>query len=65
MQRIGDRSNDFRCSHAGRMKALDLFYGFNHPIYREVEYNDLANSVRAPKAIEALRRRNISFRYAK
>ena len=45
VQRIGDRSSDFRMSHAGRMKFFDTFFAFNHPIYREVEYSELRNQV--------------------
>ena len=47
INRVGGRNNDYRCGQAGRMKCIDMFYGFNHPIYREV-------------AME-LRKRNISF----
>ena len=49
IQRIGDRNNDAVCSQAGRLKFLDMFYAFNHPIYREVESNsDLRNKVIYP-----------------
>ena len=43
VQRIGDRSNNFRMIHAGRMKFFETFFAFNHPIYREVEYSELCN----------------------
>ena len=43
------------------MKCIDMFYGFNHPIYREVEYSDLRNKVLYPEVVKELRKRNISF----
>ena len=62
VQRIGDRNNDVKCSNAGRYKFLGMFYGFNHPIYREVEYTELKNSVLYPQEVATLRNRNITFR---
>ena len=43
VMRIGVRNNDDKCCEAGRMKSINMFFGFNHPIYREVEYNELRN----------------------
>ena len=43
--RVGERNNDYRCSEAGRLKCIDMFFGFDHPIYREIEYSDLKNKV--------------------
>ena len=62
IQRVGERNNDARCSDAGRMKVVDVFFGFNHPIYREVEYNEWRNRVIYPEEILRLRTENISFR---
>ena len=61
VNRVGERNNDYRCSQAGRMKCIDMFYGFNHPIYREVEYSDLRNKVLYPEVVKELRKQNISF----
>ena len=43
------------------MKCIDMFYGFNHPIYREVEYSDLCNKVLYPEVVKELRKQNVSF----
>ena len=43
------------------MKCIDMFYGFNHPIYREVKYSDLRNKVLYPEVVKELKKRNISF----
>ena len=61
IQRIGDRNNDAVCSEAGRLRFLDMFYAFNHPIYREVEYSDLRNKVIYPPKVKELCDNNISF----
>ena len=52
VQRVGDRNNDVQVSRAGRMTFLGMFYGFNHPIYREVEYSELRNNVLFPKQVK-------------
>ena len=61
IQRIGDRNNDEEVSDSGRLKFINMFYGFNHPIYREVEYNELRQKVCFPTIISQLRKQNISF----
>ena len=38
-----------------------MFFAFNHPIYREVEYNELRQKVIFPNEITELRKQNISF----
>ena len=43
------------------MKCIDMFYRFNHPIYREVEYSDRRNKVLYPDVVKELRKQNISF----
>ena len=40
---------------------MDLFFAFNHPIYREMEYRDLKNRVLYPPEIKQLRDRNVSY----
>ena len=61
VQRIGDRNNDEKCSDAGRYKFNDMFYAFNHPIYREVEYNELRQRILLPSRIVQLRRDNVTY----
>ena len=61
VQRIGDRNNDEKCSDAGRYKFNDMFYAFNHPIYREVEYNELRQRISFPSEIVQLRTENITY----
>ena len=43
------------------MKCIDMFYRFNHPIYREVDYSDCCNKVLYPDVVKELRKQNISF----
>ena len=47
VQRIGDRHND-----AARFAFRDLFYGFNHPLYQEIEYRDLKNKAIYPEEVK-------------
>ena len=61
IQRIGDRNNDTSVSDAGRYAFLDFFYGFQHPIYREIEYRDLRNKVIYPEPVLKQRYENLSF----
>ena len=61
VQRVGDRTNDEKCSDAGRYKFFNTFFAFNHPIYREVEYNELRQKVMFPQEVSTLRKDNISF----
>ena len=61
VQRIGDRNNDEVCSNAGRYKFLNMFYAFNHPIYREIEYNDLRQKALYPDEIKDIRSANCTF----
>ena len=65
VQRIGDRNNDHICSSAYWYKFYKTFYGFNHPIYREVEYNELRQQALYPSEIANLREENISFSSSK
>ena len=55
IQRVGDRNNNAKCSDAGRMKVVDVSFGFNQPFYREVEYNEWRNTVIYPEEILQLR----------
>ena len=59
--KIGVRNNDSNLINSARLKFDDLFYAFNHPIYREVEYRDLKNRVLYPEQVRTLRDNNMSF----
>lgn len=61
VQRVGDRNNDCAVSDAGRTAFLNLFYGFNHPIYREIEYRDLRNKVLYPNQVKQQRKKNLTY----
>lgn len=61
VQRVGDRNNDHGISDAGRYAFLEFFYGFNHPLYQEIEYRDLRNKARYPKEIRIQRQANLTF----
>ena len=61
IQRVGDRTNDEKCSDAGRYKFFNTFFAFNHPIYREVEYHELRQKALFPDEISVIRKNNISF----
>ena len=45
INKLGDRNNNEKIQSAGRYKFMELFYGFNHPIYREIEFRDLRQKV--------------------
>jgi len=60
-QRVGDRNNDVLISDAGRYSFLDLFYGFNHPYYQEIEYRDLRNKAICPYEIHKQLDENLTF----
>ena len=61
VHRVGMRNNDVKCSHTGRMKFLDMFFAFRHPIYREVEYNELRQMALYPTDVASLRKVNSTF----
>ena len=61
IQRIGDRNNDIEVSNAGRYKFFDVFFGFKHPIYREVEYRELQNKGLNPQPIKEMLDNNVTF----
>ena len=61
IQRIGDRNNDIEVSNAGRYKFFDIFFGFTHPVYREVEYRELQNKVLYPQSIKEMLDNNVTF----
>ena len=61
VQRIGDRNNNQSISDAGRYSFLNFFYGFNHPLYQEIEYRDLKNKTVYPEEIRLQRQNNLTF----
>ena len=65
IQRIGDRHNDSTISDAGRFAFMDLFYGFKHPLYQELEYQDLKNKATYPEALKKQRQQNLTYSLSK
>ena len=58
---MGEQNNDYPCSEADRLKCIDMFFGFNHPIYRGVEYTELRNKVLYLDIVKQKREINFSF----
>ena len=58
---MGERNNDNRCSEAGCLKYIDMFFGFNHSIYGEVEYSDHKNKFLYPDIVKQRWKINVSF----
>ena len=44
---------------------MDLFYGFNHPLYQEIEYRDLKNKAIYPEEVKQQRLKNLSYSLSK
>ena len=61
VERIGDRNNDYEISNAGRFAFMDMFYGFPHPQYQEIEYRDLHNKAVYPEEVKEQREKNLSY----
>jgi len=61
VQKIGDRNNNIEVHEAGRYKFLEMFYGFQHPFYQEIEYRDLKVKASYPPEIKDVRNRNLTF----
>ena len=45
INKLGDGNINVNIQSAGRYKFMELFYGFNHPSYQEVECPDLRQKV--------------------
>ena len=60
-QKVGVRCNDSSLIDAARFKFMPMFYGFDHPIYQEIEYRDLQLKARCPPPIAQFIRDNASF----
>ena len=61
ISKLGDRHNDYELSAAGRYKFMELFYGFNHPIYQEIEFRDLRQQILMPEEVLEQRNQNITY----
>ena len=61
VQKIGDRNNDYKIHSAGRYCFMEMFYGFNHPVYQDIDYRDLSNKACYPKEILYIRNKNLTF----
>ena len=54
IQKVGIRHNYHEFLSAVRYKFISMFFAFNHPIYREIEYSDLLNFVSYPPELGKL-----------
>ena len=60
LHRAGEQNNDYHCE-AGCLKYINMFFGFKHLIYQEVEYSDLKNKVLYPDIVKQRQKINVSF----
>ena len=58
LSKKGDHSNNVQVQNAGHYKFSELFYGFDHPIYQEI---DLLQKVIMLKEIKELRDKNMTY----
>ena len=61
IQQTGDTNNDANISDAGRFAFSDLFYGFKHPLYQEIEHNDLKNKSIYPEGVKQQRIKYLTY----
>ena len=61
VQRVGDRNNNALISDAGQFVFSDLFYGFRHPLYQEIEYRDLKNKAIYPVEVKNQGAKNLTY----
>ena len=59
--KTGNRHNDVRVHEPGRHKFMDLFIGFNHPTYQEIEYRDLRQKTVMPSEVLEQRNKNLTY----
>ena len=52
-QRVGDNNSGIHVSETRRYAFIDCFYGFKHPIYREIEYQDLRSTALYPEEVKS------------
>lgn len=65
INKLGDCNNNENIQSAGRYKFWELFYGFNHPIYQEIEYCDLRQKVAMPYIVKKQRTKNLTYTISK
>ena len=65
INKLGYRNNNEKIQSAGRYKFMELFYGFNHPIYQEIEYCDLRQKVVMPTIVKKQRTENLTYTISK
>ena len=65
VQIIGDRNNDYKIHSAVRYRFVEMFYGFNHPVYQDFDYRDLLNKACYPKEISYIRNKNQGWIFTK
>jgi len=56
-QKVGDSV----VSDAGHFAFMNFFYGFNHPIYQEIEYRDLRNKAICSDQVRRQIDENLTF----
>ena len=61
----GIRNNNDIVVTASRVKFMGLFFGFNHPYYREVLYRDMRNKVMYSDIISQIRSKYVSYSTSK
>ena len=65
INKLGDCNNNESIQSAGQHKFMELFYGFNHPIYQEIEYCDLRQKVVTPSIVRKQRTENLTYTISK
>ena len=63
--KLGYHNNNEKIQSAGRYKFMELFYGFNHPIYQEIEHRDLRQKVVMPTIVKKQRTENLTYTISK
>ena len=65
INKLGECNNNENIQSAGRYKFWELFYGFNHPIYQEIEYCDHRQKVAMPYIVKKQRTKNLTYTISK
>lgn len=60
--RSGTRNNDYDTISSAKIKLANLFFGGNHPTYRQIVYFDLVQSNRLPTLIDTIISESITGR---
>ena len=60
-QKIEDRNIDACLHDARRCRFMEIFYGFSHPIYEDIDNRDLFNRASYPVEIANICKQNLTF----